>query len=129
MAADDWHRWFDALPVQGAARNLAANCLLASRSDTHVSLTLDPEHEHLNTPSQREKLGAAFSELLGQAATLSIEVVAGEGETPAQRDLRQEAAQNSAAIASLEDDPNVQAFKEMFGATVQSGSVKRLDQN
>jgi DNA polymerase-3 subunit gamma/tau len=129
VAADDWHRWFDALPVQGAARNLAANCLLASRSDTHVSLTLDPEHEHLNTPSQREKLGAAFSELLGQAATLSIEVVAGEGETPAQRDLRQEAAQKSAAIASLEDDPNVQAFKEMFGATVQSGSVKRLDQN
>lgn len=128
-AASAWHTLFDSLPIQGAARNLAANCLLVTRTDSHVALTLDPEHEHLSTPSQREKLSAAFSELLGQTATLTIEVATGDGETPAQRDVRIEAAQNSAAIQSLEDDPNVQAFKEMFGATVESGSVKRLDQN
>ncbi|MFK8017221.1 MAG: DNA polymerase III subunit gamma/tau [Gammaproteobacteria bacterium] len=125
--ACDWHTLFDALPVQGAARNLAANCLLGAINGSRVALTLDPEHEHLMTPAQRERLAAAFSTHLGVDATLSIEVEPLTGETPAQRDSRMESASNAAAIASIENDPNVQAFKEAFGATVESQSVKRLD--
>jgi DNA polymerase-3 subunit gamma/tau len=127
--AQDWFALFDQLPVQGAARNLAANCLLLSQSAKHVALALDPEHEHLMTKSQREKLAAGFRILFGDDVAMTIEVAAGDGETPAQRDQRLEAASNDAAIQSLESDPNVKAFKETFGAVVESQSVKRLDQN
>ena len=78
------------------------------------------------TPSQREKLTAAFGKHLQCQATLTIEAGPLTAETPAQRDLRRESVQNDAAIASLESDPNVQAFKDAFGATVESDSVKRL---
>ena len=125
--ASDWPGLFDALPVQGAARNLAANCLLRTLNGSRVILALDPEHEHLLTPAQRERLAAAFSKHLGAEVSLSIEVEALDGETPSQRNQRNEAAQNDAAMASLENDPNVQAFKDTFGATVESQSVKRLD--
>ena len=124
---DDWQATLDALPLQGAARQVASHCLLGGVTGNRVTLTLDREHEHMLTKQQRTRIAEAFSTYLGRDVDLHIEVTRVEGETPARRDARKDRERNEAALRSLQEDPNVRALQDTFGAVLEDRSVKPLD--
>ncbi len=120
----DWAEMLAGLSLSGAARQLASNCMFASRTGKVLELTLDETQAHLRTDSLQEKLRAALCERLGEELRLQISLGRPAAETPAQRRQREEAELQRKAVASIKGDPNVRAMEQVFGATLDEESIK-----
>jgi DNA polymerase-3 subunit gamma/tau len=116
-----------ALNLNGMAAQLAAHCTLEQLGATQVRLRLDAQGEMFLRPQVEQRLAEALSRHFGR--TLRLEILVGEApveDTPARRQARAEDERQRAAQAAIESDPNVRALQDMFGATVQPGSVKPI---
>jgi DNA polymerase-3 subunit gamma/tau len=121
---EDWAALVARLNLQGAVRQLAANCALVGREPGLVRLALDARHQLMKTRAQEEKLAQALGRHFG--APLRIEFVLGTAtpDMPAEAAARQDATLLEEARRSLEIDPTVQALKERFGASLQPETVR-----
>jgi DNA polymerase-3 subunit gamma/tau len=126
-SAGDWPATVAALGLQGPASQLAAHCVLVGRSGEVVQLRLDAAGEHYRRPQLEQKLAEALSNHYGTTVRLSIAVGEVEEATPARQQARAADARQRAAEQAIEADANVRALREVFGATVQPGSVKPLN--
>ncbi len=123
----DFARWQETvatLDLGGAARQLAANCVFTGRDGNLVRLTLDPAQALLRTAALIDKLAQALSRQAGAALRVEIELAAAAPETPARAEQRAAEQEFDAARRSLEDDPTVRGFKEKFGATLKTETIK-----
>jgi DNA polymerase-3 subunit gamma/tau len=126
-AAGDWPATVAALGLQGPASQLAAHCVLVGRKGDVVQLRLDAAGEHYRRPQLEQKLAEALSSHYGTAVRLSIAVAETEEATPARQLARAADDRQRAAEQAIESDANVRTLREVFGATVQPGSVKPLN--
>src|SRR6185312_11703724 len=83
-AAQDWAAIISALELQGAARQLAAHCVLVGREGAVVRLALDPRSKFMRTAAVEEKLAQALARHYGEPIRLEFTTVIGQAETPAQ---------------------------------------------
>jgi DNA polymerase-3 subunit gamma/tau len=126
-AAQDWPSILAALDLQGAPRQLAANCVLLGRDGATLRLALDPRSATLRTRAQEDKLAQALSRHFGGAIRLEIEVRDSEAETPARSGERLVAERRAQARSAFEADPTVEALKQRFGASVLSDTVRPVE--
>jgi DNA polymerase-3 subunit gamma/tau len=126
-ADDDWPAIVAALGLQGPAGQLAAHCVLVGRTDDLVRLRLDRAGEVFRRPQLEQKLAQALAQRFGQPVRLDIAVSEAEEVTPARQHAKAADARLKAAEQAIEADSNVRAMREVFGATVQPGSVKPLN--
>jgi DNA polymerase-3 subunit gamma/tau len=127
-AADiDWPAIVAGLSLQGPAGQLAAHCVLVGRSNDLVKLRLDRSGEVFRRPQLEQKLAQALAAHFGQPVRLDIAVSEAEEVTPARQQARAADDRLKAAEQAIETDSNVRAMREIFGATVQPGSVKPLN--
>ncbi len=125
--ADDWPAILAALNLNGVAAQLAAHCTLEQLGVTQLRLRLDAQGETYRRPQVEQRLAEALSKHFGRPLRLEIQV--GETpveDTPARRQARVEDERQRAAQDAIESDPNVRALRDMFGATVQPGSIKPI---
>jgi len=115
--ARDWPGIIAALELQGAARQLAAHCVLIGRDGAVVRLALDPRSQFMRTAAVEEKLGQALSKYYGEPVRLEFTAVAPQAETPAQADQRLSQEEAESARRAFDSDPGVQGFRDRFGAT------------
>jgi DNA polymerase-3 subunit gamma/tau len=125
----DWQEVLDALGLKAMALQLAENCQLEAIEDDIVRLILDQSHARLMTDSPLQKIEAALTDFFGKPIKLKVQPGIVPSETPAQAKARQNEARQQAAVASIEDDENVQMMKEMFGATVSADAVQPVEEN
>jgi DNA polymerase-3 subunit gamma/tau len=123
----DWPAIVAALGLQGPASQLAAHCVLVGRSGDVIQLRLDAAGEHFRRPQLEQKLAEALSNHYGTSVRLSIAMSEAEEATPARQIARAADDRQRAAEQAIEADPNVRTLREVFGATVQPGSVKPLN--
>jgi len=123
----DWPSTVAALGLQGPASQLAAHCVLVERAGDVVKLRLDAAGEHYRRPQLEQKLAEALSSHFGTPVRLSIAVSEAEEPTPARQQARAADDRQRAAEAAIDADANVRTLREVFGATVQPGSVKPLN--
>ncbi|HSW34073.1 MAG TPA: DNA polymerase III subunit gamma/tau C-terminal domain-containing protein, partial [Steroidobacteraceae bacterium] len=123
----DWPAIVAALGLQGPAGQLAAHCVLVGRTNDVVRLRLDSAGEVFRRPQLEQKLAQALAQHFGQPMRLDIAVSDAEEVTPARQQARAADARLKAAEQAIEADSNVRAMREVFGATVQPGSVKPLN--
>jgi len=123
----DWPAIVAALGLQGPAGQLAAHCVLVGRTSELIKLRLDPAGEVFRRPQLEQKLAQALAQHFGQPVRLDIAVSDAEEVTPARQQARAADARVKAAEQAIEADSNVRAMREVFGATVQPGSVKPLN--
>jgi DNA polymerase-3 subunit gamma/tau len=119
-----WPETLSALELGGAARQLAAHCALLGREGAVVRLALDPAQSLLKTSALVDKLSQALAKHLGESVKVEIELAQSTVETPASAEQREVEATLSSARRSIDEDPTVRGFKERFGATVKTDSVK-----
>ncbi|NNF67579.1 MAG: DNA polymerase III subunit gamma/tau [Gammaproteobacteria bacterium] len=123
----DWIAIVEQTGLKGAVRELAANCLLARTQGNVWHLTIDERHQHLLTDQLQKKLASAVQKLLDEDVVLRINAgEANEGTLAAQREQDSEARMD-AARDEIEKDPNVNALKDMFGATIVEDSIRPAD--
>ncbi|HET7795275.1 MAG TPA: DNA polymerase III subunit gamma/tau [Rhizobacter sp.] len=112
--------------ISALVRELAmqAQCVGIEEQSTPSVWRLRVERETLRAPAQRDKLQAALSDLLKNAA--QIEVEAGvASDTPAQRAAAERARRQNEAEQIIHNDPLVQALMQQFKtARIVPGSVK-----
>jgi DNA polymerase-3 subunit gamma/tau len=126
-ALDSWESLVAALDLAGINQQLALNCALKARDGNRFQLTVAASHKQLLGKKREEALQAALSRHLGEAVTLSIAVADTVSDTPAERQQQRQSERQRQAESAIEDDGTVQAFKEMFGAQVNPGSVQPVD--
>jgi DNA polymerase III subunit gamma/tau len=121
---ESWQAILAKLDLQGAARQLAKECVLQGREAGVVRLALDARSRNLRTQTLEEKLAQALSRYFGQPVRLEFSLVSGALETPAQVERRASAQDLDAARQAFEADPGVQGLRERFGATVLPDTVR-----
>jgi len=122
----EWPAIVAALGLQGPAGQLAAHCVLVGRTGGTVKLRLDRSGEVFRRPQLEQKLAQALEQHFGEPIHLDIAVSDGEEVTPARQQAQVADERQKAAEQAIEADANVRAMREIFGATVQPGSVKPL---
>jgi len=125
----DWNAMVAQMGLGGITRQLAVNCAFLGKQGNKLRLQLDPEGAHFRTAMMEDKLRQALSTYYGESVVLEFTDGAG-GEpmnTPA-RQLKVAADDRlQGARASIENDPNIRAMKEIFGATVTPESIRPTD--
>lgn len=122
-ATDDWSALVARLPLRGAAQQLVQHCVLVQRRGTSFELAVDSRSQGLLTPATRQAVAEALSDVLGAPAQVSFGRQSGDADTPARRQARAVAAQQSQARAALEAEPLVQGLMDALDARVIDGSA------
>jgi len=120
----DWHQVLSRLELGGLARELAANCAVASWSDGRLVLNIDPAHSGLAAGMARDRLQQALAQFLRTDVTLEFEVQEPQGETPAARAARDRADRQAAAEQALAGDPLVKVLEERFDGELLLDSIR-----
>jgi DNA polymerase-3 subunit gamma/tau len=120
----DWHDLVPQLGLIGAERLLAGSCALLRRENNTVFFSLDPGSESYLTRQRKESLAKTLSDHFGEPLVVDISIGEAEIESPMQAQNRQADEHFAAERAKLEADPNVQALKNMFGAELNTESIK-----
>ena len=123
----DWAALVPELRLKGACLLLASNCSLMGRDGTTVQLGLDKNAESYLTRARQDALQESLSNYFAEPLKLDIVVGGSGGETLMQQKARLEDEDLKAARESLEADPNVKSLMDVFGATLNSDSVRIVD--
>ncbi|HEU4619864.1 MAG TPA: DNA polymerase III subunit gamma/tau C-terminal domain-containing protein [Gammaproteobacteria bacterium] len=123
----DWAEIVQGAEVRGAARQLADHCELASATDGRIELILASDKETLNTQQLRARLQSAIGQYLGRRITLVITPGKPPRPTPAERRAANENARMRKAREAIEQDPNVKAAQDAFGAVLEADSIQPMD--
>ena len=125
----DWATVVAAMALQGPAGQLAAHCVLVERVKDLVKLRLDRAGEVFHRAQLVQKLTQALSQHYGEPVRLEISVADADRTepTPARQQAQAADERLKAAEQAIESDPAVLAMRDIFGATVQPGSVKPLN--
>jgi DNA polymerase-3 subunit gamma/tau len=122
----DWIALVAQLQLLGPVSQLAAHCVMAGKTGPSVQLLLDEEGQTYHRPQLVEKLRQALAQHFNEEIRLQIDTAAQAVATPARRQQAQSEDALKAARESIDNDPNVRAMRDIFGATVNPDSVKPL---
>jgi DNA polymerase-3 subunit gamma/tau len=128
-SGDGDRSWLDivsALELSGGPKQLANNCALLGREGATVRLALDARSASMRTRGFEDMLAQALSRYFGTSVRLEIELRDAIADTPALAAQRDEAQQRSQAQMAFDADPVVGAFKQRFGASVLSDTVRPI---
>ena len=120
----DWVSLLPTLSLGGAVRLLAGNCAYRRREGDTLLFSLDSRFEGMLTPPRQEALAEALSKHYGEALKVDIQPDPEGAETPYQAESRFADKTLEAARRTLEDDPNVQMLKSLFGAELMPESIE-----
>jgi len=123
---EDWHRLVADLGLGGVASQLANNCELAGWDGRRLSLTLDPTCQNLRVASAEERLKGALTKVLGAGIEVQLRIAHPERETPAQRQVHQQAQRRVEAEALMEADPVVRSLQDELDARWVPGSIEPM---
>ena len=124
QAASDWSAIVAQMNLQGMVKELAAHTTFTGRQGNKVQLVLDADGEHFRRPQLEEKLTQALSAYFGEPVKLDLSVADRALDTLARQQKAAADDRVQQAKAAIENDPNVRAMRDMFGATVQPDSVR-----
>jgi DNA polymerase III subunit gamma/tau len=120
----DWPAMVAQMNLQGMVKELAAHSTFAGRQGNKVQLVLDADGEHFRRPQLEEKLAQALSAYFGEPVRLELSVADRALDTLARQQKAAADDRVQQARAAIENDPNVRAMRDMFGATVTPDSVR-----
>ena len=122
LSPSRWAELCARLALNGVTGQLAANCVVRGHGEKTIDLGLDPGHAQLLTDGTRAKLEAAIGHFLGRPIRLRVEVASleGEGESPAERDVREESERVERASREIREVPDYQDLLARFEGNTRS---------
>jgi DNA polymerase-3 subunit gamma/tau len=108
------------------ARQLASHCSVGSWDGRELRLDVDPACQSLIGSKAERGLGEALQRWFGKPVSLKLAInsASADAETPAQREARQAAARQEAAMGAMREDPVVQAVVEHFDGELVEDSIR-----
>ena len=115
-----WYDIVDQLSITGVAKMIAEHSVLRTMQLPGIELVLSDKHDTLLTDAQRQGLGRALQEQLGQTVELAVSIAAVSSETPSQRKDRLAQERQADAEATLQQDATVQNLLSEFGGKIEA---------
>jgi DNA polymerase-3 subunit gamma/tau len=120
-----WHEIVAQLDLKGMSQQLAVNSIMTGRDGNTIKLTLSPQHATLRSAAMEQRLQEALQNYFGEPVKLNFTI--GEvQETPAHLQQRAADERQQAAVAAINNDPNVQRIRETFNAEVITESIRPI---
>jgi DNA polymerase-3 subunit gamma/tau len=123
-AGGDWPQLVQALPVTGAARELARNAELQRRGDGLFDLVVPKAKAYLAERSYVEKLKAALDQHLGTPVRVNVAVGEIAGATAASREAGEREARRAEAVKAVQGDGFVQDLVNIFDGKVVDSTIR-----
>ena len=121
----DWAQVVDELVVVGLARELARNSAVTSFDGRRIDLVIAPQFEKLAARRHVETLQAALTEKFANPMVVNVSVGKdAQLSTPSQQQIAADAERQRRAEADIDADPNVQALRDAFGATIEDVTAR-----
>jgi DNA polymerase-3 subunit gamma/tau len=127
LTSDSWWQLLAALGLTGIVYNIASHCELRQREGAQLQFVLDSSHAALFNASHSDKLRLALQNYFGHPVTVSVELGAPSGETPAMRVERLAAIRQAEAVIAIEADPQLQALIARFDGELDRSSIHPTD--
>ncbi|MDB2410548.1 DNA polymerase III subunit gamma/tau [Pseudomonadales bacterium] len=138
LTPQSWCEMFSALPLSGVVRTVASYCVPIETVDDDasgkVAFALAEENTTLFNDEHSERLAKGLSIYYGKPITVDIRVIedwsslslSADVETPADYRLRIKTEVQGEALASLQEDGNVQAIIDVFDGELVTDTVRSL---
>ncbi len=123
-----WAALTDRLDLNGAARNLARNCVLVEREDRQWHLALRPGHQVLLNDARVAELEQGLQAYLGHAVRLRVRVDEQASGTPDERAAEVQRERAEQARRTLQDDPVVRALIQDFDGRLDEASIRPTEE-
>ena len=120
----DWNALVSQLPLAGMERMLAHNCELVAWQDGRIELRVPHAQRHLVERAYQNRLKLALEQHLGTSVRLEISVGAGNGNTLAAVQERENQQRQSETAAAIDRDPFVRELIEHLDARVLTATIK-----
>ena len=123
--AGAWQQLIDELALSGLVRELAMQCVPADHLGPDLHLVAPPAARHLVNDNIESRLAEALQNHYGRGSRLKISVadLAGRA-SPADLEAQAVRERRAQVQLALENDPNVQALREAFGAEVDPATIR-----
>jgi DNA polymerase-3 subunit gamma/tau len=124
VTAENWSAVVARLSLGGLSRELANNTTLEGGDDGVINLIVDDSRAQLLNREREAELKSALEAHFGRALRLNVRLGKPQGETPTRERERVQTERQQAAVAAIENDPNILALKQQFNARVNPGSIR-----
>lgn len=124
---DNWIQLRKQLAVFASLGEITSHCLYLGRQGTQLNFLIDSDHNSLYDDAHQEQFAEALSSYFKTAVTVQISLGVAEQETPRAADLREKSERLQEAVETLNRDPEVVKFKQLFDGKLDERTVRPID--
>ena len=122
--------WIDIrkqLTIGASLGEVASHCLYKGRQGNQLNFLIDSDRNSLYDAAHQQSLAEALSDYFAEPVTVEIIFGVAEQETPRAADIREKSERLAEAVDTLNADPSVIKFKQVFDGTLDEKSVRPID--
>jgi len=127
FSPENWIELRKQLSIVASLGEIASHCLYLGRSGTALRFLIDSGHNSLYDDPHQEQFSEALSDYFKTPVTVEISLGVAEQETPRAANLREKSERLAEAVETLNNDPAVVKFKQLFDGGVDERSVQPID--
>ena len=127
LTPNNWVDIHGQLNIGASLGEIVSHCLFDERRDNQLFFMIDQEQTSLYDSAHQEGLAQALSEYFGVEVTVEISFGVAQQETPRAANIRAKEERLAAAIDALNQDPDLQEFKQKFDANLDTKTVRPID--
>ncbi|MEM1111117.1 MAG: DNA polymerase III subunit gamma/tau [Pseudomonadota bacterium] len=127
LDAAGWPDLLDSLGLMGMVYSVASHCELLARSEDRLAFRLDEANSSLFNDGHRDKLRMALENYFATSLSVTVEVGAVVGETPAMRRHQRQEQRRQQAVKDIQSDSALAALIEHFDGELDPASIVPLD--
>jgi DNA polymerase-3 subunit gamma/tau len=127
LTPDTWVSVHQGLALGGSLGEIASHCLFKQRDGNSLTFVIDQQQTSLYDSAHQQTLAKALSAYFGAEVEVEITFGAADKETPRAANIRAKEERLAAAIEVLNQDPDLQEFKQRFDARLDEKTVRPID--
>ena len=124
---ENWIQLRRQLSIGASLGEIASHCLYLGRSGQQLNFLIDSDHNSLYDDPHQQQFSEALSDYFEQPVTVAITLGVAKKETPRAATTREKAERLVEAVESLNQDPAVVKFKQLFDGVLDESSVRPID--
>jgi DNA polymerase-3 subunit gamma/tau len=124
---NNWIQLRKQLTIVASLGEIASHCLYLGRSGSTLRFLIDSGHNSLYDDAHQAQFSEALSDYFKTPVSVEISLGVAEQETPRAANLREKSERLAEAVVTLNNDPAVVKFKQLFDGTVDERSVRPID--
>jgi DNA polymerase-3 subunit gamma/tau len=127
LTPNNWVEIHSQLNIGASLGEIVSHCLFNERRENQLFFMIDQDQTSLYDSAHQQGLARALSEYFGVELTVEISLGVAQQETPRAVDIRTKEERLAAAIDALNQDPDLQEFKQKFDANLDTKTVRPID--